>query len=105
MTIAVLIHEDIHHVTEIELDINPAKNEVFKVLGGPPTFIGQWPVIDVVIMKSTITETTNSNSLPKPFHKEDLMGKILLIRMDTDSEPQDFTLEEYLQFIKETSSE
>ena len=79
------------------------KNEIFKLLGGPQTFIGQWPEIDVVIMKAeTSTSTTNENTLPPPFDREEVHGKVLLVRMDENSEPQDFTLEEYKEMTNET---
>lgn len=95
MTRAVLIHEAVNHVEEIEIDIEPSKNEIFKILLGRATFIGQWPEIDVVIMKPEYGIIDNENVLPYPFHGEDVKGKILLIRMDENSEPQDFTLHEY----------
>jgi hypothetical protein len=99
MTLAVLIHETKDCIETIELDIKPSKNEIFKLLGGPQTFIGQWPEIDVVIMKAeTSTSTTNENTLPPPFDREEVHGKVLLVRMDENSEPQDFTLEEYKLF-------
>jgi hypothetical protein len=98
MTKAVLIHEIKDRYEEIELDIEPSKNEIFKLLGGRGTFIGQWPEIDVVIMKAEQGMIENDNILPFPFHGEEVRGKILLIRMDENSEPQDFTLEEYLSF-------
>jgi len=99
MTLAVLIHETKDCIETIELDIKPSKNQIFKILGGPQTFIGQWPEIDVVIMKAeTSTSTTNENTLPPPFDREEVHGKVLLIRMDENSEPQDFTLEEYNLF-------
>jgi len=81
MTKAVLIHEEIGHVQEIDLDIAPSKNEIFKLLCGRQTFIGQWP------------------DLPHPFDVEDVYGKILLVRMDENSDPQDFTLDEYNSFL------
>jgi len=31
MTIAILIHEELGHVQEIQLDITPSKNEIFKL--------------------------------------------------------------------------
>jgi hypothetical protein len=67
-------------------------------LGGRQTFIGQWPDIDVVIMKPEDGKTKNENILPPPFHVEEVYGKILLVRMDENSEPQDFTLDEYNSF-------
>ena len=105
MTNAVLIHEDIDHLDDITVDIDPSKREIFQILQGPATFIGQWPHLDVVIMKCVRGKNKNLNILPTPFDNESVDGKILLMRMDKNSEPQDFTLEEYLQFIKETSSE
>jgi len=67
-------------------------------LGGRQTFIGQWPDIDVVIIKPEEGEIKNENVLPTPFDVEEVNGKILLVRMDENSEPRDFTLEEYKLF-------
>jgi hypothetical protein len=95
MTLAVLIHEKKDEIEEIQLDIDPSKNEIFKLLSGRATFIGQWPDLDVVIMKPESGCIENENTLPYPFHDEVVLGKILLVRMDESSEPQDFTLREY----------
>ena len=100
MTKSILIHENKGNIEEIELDISPAKNEIFKLLEGRQTFIGQWPDIDVVIMKPEDGKVKNENALPHPFDVEDVFGKILLVRMDESSEPQDFTLEEYQSFFR-----
>lgn len=99
MTRAVLIRETLGDVREIELDIDPRKNEIFKLLTGSPTFIGQWPEIDVVIMKAQHAHSLNENTLPAPFHEEDVNGSILLVRMDENSDPRDFTLEEYISLL------
>lgn len=99
MTLAVLIRETFGDIRQIELDIDPKKNEIFKILSGSPTFIGQWPDIDVVIMKAQCGTTINENVLPAPCSKEEVHGSILLVRMDENSDPQDFTLEEYLSFL------
>jgi hypothetical protein len=98
MTKSILIHEKEGNIEEIQLDISPAKNEIFKLLGGRQTFIGQWPDIDVVIMKAEDGKVKNENTLPHPFDLEDVYGKILLVRMDEYSEPRDFTLDEYLRY-------
>ncbi len=98
MNKAILIHEKLNEIEEIDLDITPVKNQIFKLLGGRQTFIEQWPVIDVVIMKTENATIKNENVLPRPFDKEDVRGKVLLVRMDADSEPQDFTLDEYNSF-------
>ena len=98
MTKAVLIHETEGNIEEIDLDIDPSKNEIFLLLCGRQTFIGQWPEIDVVIMKPEDGTTRNDNILPPPFDVEEVYGKILLVRMDENSDPQDFTLQEYLGY-------
>jgi hypothetical protein len=102
MTKAILIHEEYGNIDEIDLDINPKKNEIFNILSGRGTFIGQWPDIDVVIMKAVTAERKNKNRLPPPFHVEHVNGKILLIRMDEDSEHQDFTFQEYQALVEQT---
>ena len=99
MTLAVLIREELGDVRQIELDIDPKKNEIFLLLSGSPTFIGQWPDLDVVIMKPQYGSSLNNNKLPPPFDTEEVRGSILLVRMDEESEPQDFTLTEYLSFL------
>jgi hypothetical protein len=104
MTVAVLIKEQDGNIQEIDLDIDPSKNEIFLRLGGPATFIGQWPDLDVVIMKSVCGEAFNHNVLPSPFNVEEVYGPILLVRMDENSDPRDFTLEEYLSFVRRNKS-
>jgi hypothetical protein len=104
MTVAVLIKEEVGNIQEIDLDIDPSKNEVFLRLGGPATFIGQWPDLDVVIMKSVCGEAFNHNVIPSPFDTEEVYGPILLVRMDENSDPRDFTLEEYLSFVRGNKS-
>ena len=104
MTRAILIKEQFGDISEIELDIDPRKNEIFHLLSGSPTFIGQWPDLDVVIMKAQYAKNINNNTLPPPFDTEEVMGSILLVRMDENSDPRDFTLEEYLSFIRGNKS-
>ena len=98
MNKAILIREKLGDVVEINLDIAPYKNEIFKILEGRQTFIGQWPDIDVVIMKPEDGKVKNENTLPHPFNDEEIYGKILLVRMDEHSEPRDFTLREYRRY-------
>lgn len=104
MTIAVLIREQLGNIQQIDLDIDPRKNEIFILLSGSPTFIGQWPDLDVVIMKPQYSQILNNNRLPPPFDTEDVKGSILLVRMDENSDPRDFTLEEYLNFVSGNKS-
>ena len=105
MTRAVLINERRNDIHEIELDIALEKNEIYKILRGKATFLGQWPEKSVVIVtcqSSPFELNLNVNRLPRPFTNMTVFGRILLIRMDEDSEPQDFTLEEYNGMTKET---
>ena len=105
MTLAVLVNEGKNDIHEIDLDISPEKNEIYKILRGKATFLGQWPDKSVVIgtCESSIFELSmNLNRLPRPFTNMTVMGRILLVRMDEESEPQDFTLKEYHQMTKET---
>ena len=104
MTLAVLIRETYGDLRQIDLDIHPRKNEIFQILSGTATFIGQWPELDVVIMKPQYGVKTNNNTLPSPFNTEEIKGSILLVRMDENSDPRDFTLEEYLSFVSRNES-
>jgi hypothetical protein len=91
---AVLIEDKIK---EILLDIN----KIHVIIRGRPTFIGQWPEIDVVIIKAEEGgEYINPNKLLPPFENEVVEGPILLVRMDENSEPQDFTVNEYESLLR-----
>ena len=52
MTRAVLINEKRNDIHEIHIDISPYKNEIFKILRGKASFLGQWPDEQVVIVKT-----------------------------------------------------
>ncbi len=100
MTHAVLINEKRNDIHEINIDIAPDKNEIYKLLRGKASFLGQWPDEQVVIVKcdpndSPFELNLNKNRLPRPFTNMLVFGRILLIRMDDDAEPQNFTLKEY----------
>lgn len=100
---AVLINENYGNIIEIDLDIHPKKNEIFKLLKGTGTFVGQWPDSDVVIMKckeSVLELQKNENKLSEPFDKEVIYGPILFIRMDENAEHQDLTLIESLPWLE-----
>ena len=98
MVKAVLLNEKRKDVREINIDLSPEKNEICKILRGKATFIGQWEDELVVILKcreSAFKLKRNENILPRPFSNMGVDGRVLLIRMDEDSEPQDFTKVEY----------
>lgn len=105
MTCSVLINEKRNEINEINVDISPEKYEIFKILKGKASFVGQWPEQDVVILKcdeSPFDLQVNENRLPRPFTNMIIMGKILLIRMNEYSEPLDFTLQEYHEMTKKS---
>ena len=83
---------------EIKLDMTPKLATPGKQLGGSPTFAGTISSLDVVIMalrEPAPGTAVNSHVLPAPMDSAKIPGPILMIRMDENSEPQDFTLEEY----------
>jgi len=97
MVTCVLISEDEGNVSDIWVDIKG--NDLYRILKGTATFIGQFPDSDIVIMKcdeSPFELMDNRNRLPEPFHDEVIVGPILLIRMDENADPQDFTVSDYL---------
>jgi len=105
MVRAVLINEKKDDIHEINIDISPEKNEIYKILRGKATFVGQWEDKFVVILKckeSPFKLNKNKNKLPRPFSNMDIDGRILLIRMDADSEPADFTVDEYTMMVETT---
>ena len=108
MTLVILINENRNDIHEIDIDLSPDKNEIFNILRGKASFLGQWPEEQVVIVKSENTDSLfelklNENKLPRPFTNMIVFGRILLIRMDDDAEPQDFKLKEYYKMTKYTS--
>jgi len=97
MVKCVLISEKLGEIREIE---SPLQRDIYALLKGPGTFLGQYEDIDVVIMKCRQRESLmelvrNENKLPKPFDEELILGPILLVRMSEASEPEDFTLQEF----------
>jgi len=105
MVRAVLINEKLNDVHEINVDLSPEKNEIYKILRGKATFVGQWEEEFVVILKckeSPFNLNKNENMLPRPFSNMDIDGRILLIRMDEESEPVDFTVHEYMTMVETT---
>jgi sporulation protein YlmC with PRC-barrel domain len=100
MVNCVLISEEEGHITDV--DINIKSDDLYRVLKGTGTFIGQFPDTEVVIMKCDVSHFTlieNRNHLPEPFDTQMIMGPILLILMDSEANPQDYTVAEYLTFL------
>ncbi len=100
MVKCVLINESLNDIKEIE---SPLQKDLYTLLKGPGTFIGQFEEIDVVIMKcreSPFSLKPNQNKLPSPYENEHILGPILLIRMNNKSEPEDFLLKEFTVYLE-----
>jgi hypothetical protein len=92
MTKCVLISEEEGNISDIDVDISGT--DLYRILKGTGTFMGQIPDTNVVIMKcyeSDFDLMENRNRLPEPFQDEVIIGPILFIHMDDNADPQDFT--------------
>jgi hypothetical protein len=99
----VLISEEEGHVTEIRSTLD---QDLYTILKGTATFIGQYADIDVIVMRCSETPfqlMENRNRLPPPFENERVVGPVLLVRMDERADPKDFTLKEYLDYVTRCS--
>ena len=79
MVRAVLLNEKRNDVHEINVDLSPEKNEIYKILRGKATFLGQWEDELVVILKcreSVLDLKINENVLPRPFSNMEVMRPI-----------------------------
>ena len=97
---------------ELSFDSTPAKNEAAKILGGSATFVGQFPAVNVIVMRlrdagSATPVSKHSAALAPPLHalEAPVRGDMLLVRMDDEGEPADFTLSEYTAFNASDHSE
>eukprot|EP01083_Nonionella_stella_P059904 156710_1 len=94
-------------IEEMALDMTPRKNLVAKILGGTVSFVGQFPTLEVVVMKLRepgADVATNMHKLQPPLHKATVKGDMLLVRMNESAIPVDFTKAEYDAFMKEDHS-
>jgi hypothetical protein len=101
MVNCVLISEEEGHINDVE--INLKSDDLFRILKGTGTFIGQFPDTNIVVMKCDVSMfdlLENRNVLPEPFHEERVLGPILLIYMDDDAEPHDYTVSEFLDTFR-----
>jgi len=100
MVKCVLISEEDGNISDVEINI--VGNDLYRILKGTGTFIGQFPDTNIVIMKCDVSYfelNENRNKLPEPFHEEVVMGPILLVYMDDEAIPQDFTVVDYFEQV------
>jgi hypothetical protein len=88
---------------EINVDMTPAKNELSKLLGGSPTFVGQYTDIEAVVMarrdhdSPDSTMPKNANELKYPLHEVSVCGDMVVLKM-VNAEPTDMKLSEYSEW-------
>ena len=91
-------------VEEIDVDETPKKNELYKILNGPVTIVGQYDLDKygnngIVIIKSTNGCDKNSHKMLPPFDNLIINGDILLNLTNINGESEDITMEYYNNFI------
>lgn len=89
----ILVAEEQKHIIEIECSLK----ETYKYLKGTSTIIGAIPELDAVILKcneSPFDLMVNRNTTILPIEEKYVLGPILIVRMDENSEHQDLTLSE-----------
>jgi hypothetical protein len=96
MVKCILISETFGDISEIETNLGA---DLYTILKGPGTFIGQYPDLNIVVMKcreSLFELRMNENKLPPPLDEEIVLGPILLVRMNELAEPENLAYEEFL---------
>ena len=89
----VLIAEEQDNIVEIESSLK----ELYRYLKGTSTIIGAIPRLDAVILKcneSPFDLLANRNTSVLPLEEKYVLGPILIVRMDENSEHQDLMLSE-----------
>merc|ERR1712166_1489350 len=90
-------------VKQIELDMNPKANSLEKLLGGPVTFVGMYDDGDLIVMcAKNVKGKVNKYTLPAPFADEKVKGDMMVVKMDSGSEPNSITLKQWNKFVKDT---
>jgi len=93
-------------ISNYTLDMAPLTNNIGELLDDKITFLGQLvrePMkCNAIIMYSKNTKQRklplNKCKLPAPFQDETIYGDIFIICMDEESEPQNFTIDDYNEY-------
>jgi hypothetical protein len=94
-------------IQEIELDMTEHTNNIGILLNDKLTFLGQIvrepEKINAIIIYGKNAELKkleiNKCKLPEPFEECKVHGDIFIICMDEQSEPQNFTLDDYNELL------
>eukprot|EP01084_Bolivina_argentea_P291407 500832_1 len=97
-------------IQQVLYDSTPSKNHVAEILGSPPTIIGQYIDLDVIIVGerydvSPTEHALNIHKLRYPFNDSVIHGNIFMYRFNQNCEMKDFTLEEYNEFINKSDED
>lgn len=106
---AVLLKTD-GSAEQIMYDSTPSKNHVTQILGAPPSIIGQYADLDLIIVgprckQSPAEFAKNTHKLRYPFNNEEFYGDIFLYRFSQDCVVEDFLLSEYEEFASKASED
>eukprot|EP00486_Rosalina_sp_Unknown_P000602 CAMPEP_0201568990 /NCGR_PEP_ID=MMETSP0190_2-20130828/10412_1 /ASSEMBLY_ACC=CAM_ASM_000263 /TAXON_ID=37353 /ORGANISM="Rosalina sp." /LENGTH=644 /DNA_ID=CAMNT_0047990807 /DNA_START=80 /DNA_END=2014 /DNA_ORIENTATION=- len=99
---AVLLKSD-GSVEEISYDSTPSRNHVSEILGAPPSIIGQYPDLDVIVVGPRYQEPQtefklNKHKLRFPFNNSTFYGDVFLYKFNQDCVCVDFTADQYKAF-------
>tara|TARA_R110001592_G_scaffold207492_1_gene458357 strand:- start:2183 stop:2500 length:318 start_codon:yes stop_codon:yes gene_type:complete len=95
----VLVAEEQGNIVEIETSLK----ELYRYLKGTTTIIGSIPHLDAVILKcneSPFDLMVNRNTIVLPLEEKYVLGPILIVRMDENSEHQDLMLSEVAPMLR-----
>jgi hypothetical protein len=89
----VLVCEQEGHIIETSIELK----DISRLLKGTATIQGAYPEMDVVVLRCDETpfDLMRNQNMPE------IVGPALFIRMDENSEPQDFTLDEYWKLMND----
>lgn len=93
-------------ISQVNIDMSKYTNNIAKLLNDDITFLGQilrepeYTNAIIIYGKNSIKNKLSKNKciLPKPF-ENDIYGDIFIISMNHLSEPENFTLEDYNEYI------
>ena len=92
-------------IQEVTLDMSLYTNNISLLLNDKLTFLGQLlrePIhTNAVIIYGANSHKNNlpkNTLIPKPFHNNTIYGDIFIISMDHNSEPQNFTIQDYNEY-------
>jgi len=89
----ILVAEEQDNIIEVDTSLK----ELYRYLKGTSTIIGSIPTLDAVILKcreSPFELMVNRNTDLLPIEEKYVLGPIIIVRMDENSEHQNLTLSE-----------